>query len=139
MGIILVVQSEIILFLKQLIFRINKPVFITFSAYRFKEQISSRLIDSLIFYVVWKILRINRFLVRRKQKYEGYIVNNRKYYGFAGSYKAFIKIGNNVRVEYPKYKEKKLGLWSAVCNVARGVWQFCSYVFVPQWGRNRQR
>ena len=71
--------------------------------------------------------------------YEGYIVNNRKYYGFAGSYKAFIKIGNNVRVEYPKYKEKKLGLWSAVCNVARRVWQFCSYVFVPQWGRNRQR
>ena len=67
--------------------------------------------------------------------YEGYIVNNRKYYGFAGSYKAFIKIGNNVRVEYPKYKEKKLGLWSAVCNVARGVWQstFGSGKWLKKW------
>lgn len=21
--------------------------------------------------------------------------------------------------------------------IVKGVWQFCSYLFVPQWGRNR--
>lgn len=39
--------------------------------------------------------------------YKGYILNNRKLYGFAKSYKAFIRIGNNVKVDYPKYKEKQ--------------------------------
>lgn len=53
--------------------------------------------------------------------YEGYIVNNRKYYGFAGSYKSFIRIGNNVRVEYPKYKEKKTTVWGNVCEAAKRV------------------
>lgn len=71
--------------------------------------------------------------------FEGYIVNNRKYYGFAGSYKAFIRIGDNARVDYPKYKEKKVGLWSNVCNFARGVWEFCRYVFWPQWGSRRRK
>lgn len=51
--------------------------------------------------------------------YEGYIMNNRKYYGFASSYKAFIKIGNNVKVDYPKYKEKKVTIWGKVCEVAK--------------------
>lgn len=54
--------------------------------------------------------------------YEGYIVNNRKYYGFASSYKAFIKIGNNVKVDYPKYKEKKVTIWGKVCEVAKRAW-----------------
>lgn len=39
--------------------------------------------------------------------YEGYILNNRKLYGFAKSYKAFIRIGNNVKNDYPKYEEKQ--------------------------------
>ena len=53
--------------------------------------------------------------------YEGYIVNNRKYYGFAGSYKDFIKIGNNVKVEYPKYKEKKVTVLGKVREAIRSV------------------
>lgn len=56
--------------------------------------------------------------------YEGYIVNNRKYYGFAGSYKAFIKIGNNVKMEYPKYKEKKVTVWWKVKVAAQSVWNW---------------
>lgn len=68
---------------------------------------------------------------------EGYIANNRKYYGFAGSYKVLIKIGNNVKVEYTKYKEKDVMLWSKVGKFAKGLWQFCSYLFVPQWGKHK--
>ena len=39
--------------------------------------------------------------------YKGYIVNNRKMYGYANSYKAFIRIGNNTKSDYPTYKEPK--------------------------------
>lgn len=35
--------------------------------------------------------------------YEGYIINNRKLYDFPNSCKAFIRIGDNVKVDYPKY------------------------------------
>lgn len=69
--------------------------------------------------------------------YKGYIVNNRKLYGFAGSYKAFIRIGDNVRVEYPKYKEKE-GHWKKVVRCGVCVWEFCWYLFVPRWGRGRK-
>ena len=69
--------------------------------------------------------------------YEGYIINNRKLYGFAGSYKAFIKIGNNVRGEYPKYREKD-GFWKQVVRCGVCMWKFCSYLFVPQWGRHKE-
>ena len=31
--------------------------------------------------------------------YKGYIVNNRKLYGFPNSYKAFIRIGDNVKID----------------------------------------
>lgn len=58
--------------------------------------------------------------------YEGYIVNNRKYYGFADSFKAFIKIGNNVKVEYPKYMDKKATVWRKICEAARSVWKWAS-------------
>lgn len=36
--------------------------------------------------------------------YKGYIVNNRKLYDYPNSYKAFIRIGDNVKVDYPKYE-----------------------------------
>lgn len=42
--------------------------------------------------------------------YKGYIVNNRKLYGFPNSYKAFIRIGDNVKIDYPKYKEKDVAI-----------------------------
>lgn len=48
--------------------------------------------------------------------YKGYIINNRKLYDFPNSYKAFIRIGDNVKVDYPEYKEKK-SFWKRVCDV----------------------
>lgn len=24
-------------------------------------------------------------------------------------------------------------------NILKAIWLFCSYVFVPQWGRNKQK
>ena len=24
-------------------------------------------------------------------------------------------------------------------KILKAIWQFCSYVFVPQWGRNKQK
>lgn len=26
-----------------------------------------------------------------------------------------------------------------IIAIAKGVWAFCSYLFVPQWGRNREK
>ena len=47
--------------------------------------------------------------------YKGYIINNRKLYDFPNSYKAFIRIGDNVKVDYPEYKEKK-SFWKRICD-----------------------
>ena len=47
--------------------------------------------------------------------YKGYIINNRKLYDFPNSYKAFIRIGDNVKVDYPEYKEKK-SFWKRACD-----------------------
>lgn len=56
--------------------------------------------------------------------YKGYIVNNRKLYDYPNSYKAFIRIGDNTRVEYPEYKEKKESVWGRICKIAKGIlWQ----------------
>ena len=35
--------------------------------------------------------------------YKGYIINSRKLYDYPNSYKAFIRIGDNVKMDYPKY------------------------------------
>ena len=47
--------------------------------------------------------------------YKGYIINNRKLYDFPNSYKAFIRIGDNVKVDYPEYKEKN-SFWKRICD-----------------------
>lgn len=51
--------------------------------------------------------------------FEGYIINNRKLYGYAGSYKAFIRIGNNLKENYPMYQGKLSG-WQRVMSFFDG-------------------
>lgn len=58
--------------------------------------------------------------------YKGYIVNNRKLYGFPNSYKAFIRIGDNVKIDYPKYKEKDVSILGKIGRIARAVLRLCS-------------
>ena len=86
------------------------------------DLIKSRRLEDYLFELSVNLHKLCCATALLMSGYEGYIVNNRKYYGFAGSYKVFIKIGNNVRVEYPKYKEKKESLWVKVCEVAKGIW-----------------
>lgn len=53
--------------------------------------------------------------------YKGYIVNNRKLYDCLNSYKVFIRIGDNVKEYYPKYKEKTW--WVRMCDVLKVLWR----------------
>ena len=53
--------------------------------------------------------------------YKGYIVNNRKLYDYANSYKVFIRIGDNVKEDYPKYKEKTW--WKKFCESVTIIWK----------------
>lgn len=56
--------------------------------------------------------------------YKGYIINNRKLYDFPNSYKAFIRIGDNVKVDYPEYKENK-SFWKKICEALHNLRQTC--------------
>ena len=53
--------------------------------------------------------------------YKGYIVNNRKMYGCANSYKAFIRIGDNGKEDDPTYKEKTW--WKKFCESVTIMWK----------------
>ena len=56
--------------------------------------------------------------------YKGYIVNNRKLYDYANSYKVFIRIGDNVKEDYLEYKEQKTW-WVRVCDTMLYLWRMC--------------
>lgn len=56
--------------------------------------------------------------------YKGYIINNRKLYDFPNSYKAFIRIGDNVKVDYPEYKENK-SFWKRACDALHIFRVYC--------------
>lgn len=71
------------------------------------EKFKGREPDNYLFELSINLHKLCCAIALLMSGYEGYIINNRKLYGFAGSYKAFIKIGNNVRVEYPNYKKSK--------------------------------
>lgn len=56
--------------------------------------------------------------------YKGYIVNNRKLYNYPNSYKAFIRIGDNVKIEYPKYEKSSVPQWNKIFDTIKSIFRF---------------
>lgn len=54
--------------------------------------------------------------------FKGYIINNRKLYGFSGSYKAFIRIGDNTKADYPQYHPPK-NAWDRIKESLIRFWK----------------
>lgn len=67
--------------------------------------------------------------------YKGYIINNRKTYNCPNSYKAFIRIGDNVKVDYLFNKEPDNFL-DKIIKFGRNVWGTCKHYLGLRWKKN---
>ncbi len=88
------------------------------------KKLQGRTPDDYLFELSMNLHKLCCSIALLMSGYRGYIINNRKLYGFANSYKAFIRIGDNVKDDYPMYKEKKLTLWAKVCRFLKELWMF---------------
>lgn len=88
------------------------------------KKLQGRTPDDYLFELSMNLHKLCCSIALLMSGYRGYIINNRKLYGFANSYKAFIRIGDNVKDNYPMYKEKKLTLWGKVCRFLKELWMF---------------